>query len=98
MGTTTGADVLSAVLKVVKRIGLDLNRLTSLTTDGAPAMTGDKKGFVSRMIEHCRSLGCTQEIKRIHCIIHQEALCAKSTKMTEVMTTAVKAVNYVLAR
>jgi hypothetical protein len=31
----------------------------------------------------------------LHCILHQEALCEKSLKMTHVMDTAVKTVNFI---
>jgi hypothetical protein len=33
----------------------------------------------------------------LHCILHQEALCAQSFKMTDVMDTVVKTVNFIRA-
>ncbi|KAG0719802.1 General transcription factor II-I repeat domain-containing protein 2 [Chionoecetes opilio] len=69
-GTTTGADVLCAVLKCVDEMGLDLAKLSAVTTDGAPAMVGSTKGFASLLTKHCRDLGHQQDIVRFHCIVH----------------------------
>lgn len=38
------------------------------------------------------------EAIKIHCIIHQEALCAKTIKLGDVMATVVKTVNIIRAR
>jgi len=37
-GTTTGADILEALLKCTTDMGLDLSKLVCVSTDGAPAM------------------------------------------------------------
>jgi hypothetical protein len=60
-------------------------------------MIGSKKGFSTLLVNHLRSLGHKQDVKRFHCIVHQEALCAKSVTIASVMNVVVKAVNYVLA-
>ena len=86
MGNTIGADILKAVLECLSRLGLDLARLSALTTDGAPSMVGCNKGFSSLMVKHCQDRGFKQPIKKLHCIVHQEALCAKSAKMRSVMS------------
>jgi len=97
-GTTTGADVCKAVTDWLKEADLDLSRMCGITTDGAPAMVGDKKGFAALLVKYLRSLGHQQDVKRFHCLVHQEALCAKSVTITEVMTVVVRAVNFVCAR
>ena len=62
-------------------------------------MVGGNKGFSSLMVKHYQDRGFKQPIKKLHCIVHQEAaLCAKSAKMRSVMSVAVKVVNFVLAR
>lgn len=97
-GTTTGADVSRAVVNCVSAAGLDWSRLVSITTDGAPAMTGDKKGAAALIALHCKKAGHNQDVHRLHCIIHQEALCGKSATLKEIMSSAVKVVNFILAR
>ena len=96
--TTTGKDIFDAVLQCVEQLALDLSRLVCVTTDGAPAMVGERKGAASLLARHCETSGNTQPIKKMHCIIHQEALCAKSANLEGVMSVAVKVVNSILSR
>ncbi|KAL7868359.1 hypothetical protein SRHO_G00097430 [Serrasalmus rhombeus] len=51
---------------------LPWDKLIGLTTDGAPAMCGERSGLVRRM---------RVKMQEDHCIIHQEALCGKVLKM-----------------
>ena len=95
--TTTGQDIFSAVLQCVERHSLDLSHLVSVTTDGAPAMIGEKKGAASLLVRHYEAAGHTQPIHKLHCIIHQQALCAKSANLVDVMSVVVKVVNSILS-
>ncbi|KAG0715324.1 General transcription factor II-I repeat domain-containing protein 2 [Chionoecetes opilio] len=97
-GTTTGQDIFDAVLQCVKQHSLDLSRLVCVTTDGAPALTGNKKCAASLLVRHCEAAGHTQPIHKLHCIIHQESLCSKSANLTDVMSVVVKVVNSILSR
>ena len=45
-----------------------------------------------------KDLGISHKIKKLHCIIDQEALCANSLKLKEVMDVMVKAINLILSR
>ena len=67
--TTRGEDIFKAVLKAIEDKKLDLNRLLSITTDGAPAMVGKRSGFVTRMQEVV-----AHPLLGVHCIIHIQAL------------------------
>ena len=96
--TTKGRDIFEAVLACFGEYELDLARLISVTTDGAPAMVGSQKGFVTLLENHMKNAGYENSIMKIHCIIHQEALCAKNTKLDEVMQVVVKIVNIILSR
>ena len=96
---TIGKDVLNALLPALN--GFDLSKLVLVTTDGAPSMVGSTKGLLQLLIDHCRALGCVrcvQEIHKVHCLIHQESLCAKSVGMKDIISVVVKLVNAVLAR
>ena len=81
----------------VDQHSLDLSRLVCVTTDGAPAMIGEK-GAASLLVRHCEAAGYTQPINKMHCIIHQESLCAKSANLVGVMSVVVKVVNSILSR
>ncbi|XP_076059507.1 general transcription factor II-I repeat domain-containing protein 2-like [Oratosquilla oratoria] len=98
LGTTTGQDICDAVLQCVDQHSLDLSRLVCVTTDGAPAMVGEKKGAASLLVRHCETARYNQPINMMHCIIHQESLCAKSANHVDVMSVVVKVVNSILSR
>ena len=78
-------------------MSLDLFTLVSVTTDGAPAMIGRNKGAIALLQKHLEDLGRNDKITKIHCLIHQEALCAKTTNLKNGMDTVVKAVNMILS-
>jgi len=90
-GTTKGADVLEAVEEAVSSLGLDWEKLTAPTTDGAPAMVGVNNGFVGLLRKKLKN----PDLPAIHCFTHQEALCAKSLKMPHVMSVVTRIVNYI---
>ena len=94
-GTTCGVDIREAVLKLLhNRVpDLSLSKLVGLTTDGAPSITGKENGAVAVLKKHWLKSNFERNILMIHCFIHQEALCAKTLKMTHVMEVVVKCVN-----
>ena len=71
---TTGKDIFIALQRVLTDMKLDLSKLISVTTDGAPAMVGQKKWVTSLLERRMKDLGISHKIKKLHCIIHQEAL------------------------
>ena len=56
-----------------------LSRLVCVMTNSVLAMTGEKKGAALLLVRHCEAAGHTQPIHKVHCIIHQESLCSKSS-------------------
>ena len=61
-------------------------------------MVGKEYGTVALLKKHLQESNFEQDILPVHCFIHQEALRAKTLKMTHVMKVIVKCVNEVCAK
>ncbi|CAG9835828.1 unnamed protein product [Diabrotica balteata] len=66
-GKTRGEDIYDVFLNFVKNYELPIYKLMCITTDGAPAMTGNKNSFVAL----CQSNEEFPSFFSFHCIIHQ---------------------------
>ena len=75
--TTTGADILQALLQCLVAMNLNLSELVSITTHGAPSIVGKNIGVMSLLQKHVKDLRINDDIIKLQCLIHQEALCAK---------------------
>ncbi|XP_060786987.1 general transcription factor II-I repeat domain-containing protein 2-like [Neoarius graeffei] len=93
--TTTGKDIFEKVSKCMNDMKLPWDKLTGLTTDGAPATCWEKSGLVGWMQEKMQRENCTGELTVYHCIIHQEMLCSKVLKMEHVISTITQTVNFI---
>ncbi|XP_069685941.1 F-box only protein 39-like [Periplaneta americana] len=60
-------DIFNGIVKSIERVGLSWDKLTSVTTDGAPSMTGVKQGF------RVNDAICTDRRSRAH-ILHIQCL------------------------
>jgi len=87
--TSTGMDIFMKIKECVEKKGLAWEKINSICTDGAPAMTGKTNGCVALLKKF---LG--RELFSYHCIIHQEALCAKEMKFDDVIDPVVRCINY----
>ena len=94
-GSTRGEDLFKSFMEFAKETNLPMDKLISVCTDGAPCMVGNKKGFVALLREHEN-----RPILSFHCILHQEALCARTCgeQFGEVMSLVIKVVNFIVAR
>ena len=94
-GTTTARDVCSALLKFGEENYLTWENVDSLCTDGAPSVLGRQAGFV---VLFRQEIGKPNLIS-YHCIIHQQALCAKAgCGLQDTMKTVVESVNLIRTR
>ncbi|KAM9165591.1 general transcription factor II-I repeat domain-containing protein 2A-like [Pangshura tecta] len=93
-GQTRGQDICEAVLSCLKAKGINTTHLVSVSTDGAPSMTGAQKGFVNLLQK-----SLDRELMMFHCILHQEALCAQTfpPECVEAMNLVIKIVNKIIA-
>ncbi|KAG7489523.1 general transcription factor II-I repeat domain-containing protein 2-like [Solea senegalensis] len=92
--TTRGVDIYNTVKEFLVEKKVPLEKLVSVTTDGAPAMIGRHTGFVA----HCKADLEFPNFLQYHCIIHQQALCAKVICFEHVMTPVVKIINSIRSR
>jgi hypothetical protein len=92
---TTGENICEVVVNVLEDIGLNLSKIVSVTTDGTPCMIGKDRGFVNLL---SKKIG--HPLIGFHCIIHQEALCAKDGLMQyeNILKLVTKIVNFINAR
>ncbi|XP_068228168.1 zinc finger BED domain-containing protein 5-like [Palaemon carinicauda] len=92
--TTTGNDIFSTLSEYLKSVGLTWQSCVGICTDGAPAMIGSIKGFVSLVKREKSSVITT------HCFLHREALVAKtiSNDLKSVLEKVVKMVNFIKSR
>ncbi|XP_029656044.1 general transcription factor II-I repeat domain-containing protein 2-like [Octopus sinensis] len=98
MGTVTGTDVFLHLMQLLIELNLPLSKLVGITTDGAPSMVGNKKGTITLLQNEMEKFGIEHNLVKIHCIVHQEALVAKSVRLRETMDAVVNAVNFILSR
>lgn len=92
--TTRGEDVYNTFKSFITEYGLPIEKLASITTDGAPSMVGKHKGF----IKLCSDDETFPPFFSYHCILHQQALCGKIMKMAHVMNVVVKIVNSIRSK
>lgn len=92
-GRTTGEEISKEVKDVIEKLKLPWEKLAGVCTDGAPAMMGKRNGAVALLQEYSGV-----ELKQYHCVLHQEALCAKVMKFDHVMKVVTSVVNFIRAR
>ena len=85
-GQTRGEDILSTIVDCLKMKEISTGHIISVATDGAPNMKGAHKGFITMLQK-----AMDRNLLSFHCIIHQEALCAKT--FPPVITEVVQIIN-----
>jgi hypothetical protein len=92
-----GEDISESLLECLKTKNIDINRIVSISTDGAPSMIAKNKGFLKLF-----SMNISHDIIPFHCILHQEALIAKSLgaipELKGIMDVVIQIVNFIKAK
>lgn len=89
-GTTKGEDIFHAFENCVCEYNLNLDILSGISTDGAPAMVGKEKGAIKLLIDKIETTNKTNngwkrdDLFIIHCLIHQQNQCAQVLSMNHV--------------
>ncbi|PNF38714.1 hypothetical protein B7P43_G16721, partial [Cryptotermes secundus] len=86
--TARGVDIFKAAKGAMEEFG-GFEKLSSVVTNGAISITGTINGFVGFL----RQKQIT--VPTLHCIIHQETLCAKSIKLSTTMATVTTITNLI---
>ncbi|CAI6353085.1 unnamed protein product [Macrosiphum euphorbiae] len=89
--TTRGCDIKDALDVVLRKAEVPIAKIVSVSTDGAPSITGCKNGLIGIL----KSDTDFPDFIPIHCIIHREHLTAKYFKYEHVMSVVLKIVNYI---
>ena len=92
--TMRGVDIYNAVKEFFVQKKVALEKLVAVTMDGALAMIGRHAGFIA----HCKGDPDFPKLLHYHCIIHQQALCAKVICFEHVMTAVVKIINSICSK
>lgn len=90
---TRGEDIYLVFKNFVLERKLPLHKLSSITTDGAPAMIGKNKGFVRL----CTKDELFPKFFTYHCIVHQQVLCSKVLSLNHVLNPITKIINSIKA-
>ncbi|XP_068110957.1 general transcription factor II-I repeat domain-containing protein 2-like [Hyperolius riggenbachi] len=93
---TRGKDLFVAVSSAIDDMKLPWNKVSGIITDGAPAMAGEQSGLSTLICNKVIEEG--GEAIKLHCIIHQQVLCAKYFKYDHVMKPVVKTINFIRAK
>lgn len=92
-GRTRGNDIYSTFKKYLEENNIPLEKLSAITTDGAPAMKGRNNGFIAL----CKKDPIFPKFASYHCIIHQEVLCSKVIPFQHIIETVTRVINSIRA-
>ena len=87
-------DIFKAVIEFASKTDLNWSNVHSVATDGAKSMTGLKNGFIGRLKNKFASSGYADFVA-VHCLIHQEALCAKALSFKNVIDVVVNCIKII---
>ena len=92
--TTTAADIKAIGESFFKANKLSWQNFKHICTDGAPAMIGVRRGFVTLVKNEW------PHVTSSHCSLHRYALASKTLhpRLMEVMDVAVKVINFICSR
>ena len=94
-GTTAGKDIFDGVMHSLEKSQLCLDKLVSITRDGAPSLTGKHSELIKKINEKIQVDYPLHKVLSFHCIIHQRSLCKSRLDFKHVVDPLVQAVNVI---
>lgn len=95
-GQTRAVDLYDSLCSAVDSMKLPWSKVSAIVTDGAPAMAGGQSGLATRICNKVSEHGGSAV--KLHCIIHQQVLCAKCLQFDHVMKPVVKTINFIRSK
>ena len=95
--TTTGQDLFESVENCLDRSGLPFHKLASITTDGAPALTGKNVGLIKLLNDKVKREHPLHSVMLFHCIIHQESVYKSVLDLKHVIDPVMHVINLIRA-
>ncbi|XP_053495532.1 zinc finger BED domain-containing protein 5-like [Ictalurus furcatus] len=92
--TTRGVDIYNVLKNYYMENSMPLEKLVSMTTDGAPAVIGRHSGVIA----HCKVDPDFPKFLNYHCIIHQQAICTTVMGFDHVVTPVILIINSIRAK
>ena len=95
---TRGKYLFTSVCSAVNDIKLPwkIIHVYGIITDGAPAMIGEHSGLATIVCNKVSEEG--GKAIKLHCIIHQQVLCAKHLRCDHVIKPVIKAINSIRSK
>jgi hypothetical protein len=87
-------DLRDEIKKVLQKLNIPIQKLLGVVTDGTPSMAGKNIGLSSLITKDVKNT-TGRDLFVYNCLIHQENLCAKSAKKTNVVANLV---NYIRSK
>ncbi|KAI3387157.1 hypothetical protein SNEBB_001928, partial [Seison nebaliae] len=90
---TRGIDIHHELIAKIGELRVNANKIISISTDGAPSMTGKHTGFCSLFVKEL-----SLDVFLNHCLIHRVALSSKCTLFEETIKLAWKYVKKIKSK
>ena len=90
---TRGADLFYNVCSAVDEMKLPWSKVSGIITDGERAVAGEQSGLSTGICKKVSDEG--GDAVKLHCIIHQQVLCAKHLPFAHVMKPVAKTINFI---
>ena len=90
--------MIDGVMHSLEKSQLCLDKLVSITRDGAPSLTGKHSGLIKRINDKIQADYPLHKVLSFDCVIHQESLCKSNLDFKHVVDPVEQAINVIRSR